>query len=182
MRERLEYIDLLRGLSIFLVVYGHTMAMYAPEGTGQIGIAFGSFRMSLLFFISGYINSVIYKAESLNPRKYLLKKIETILLPFLSWSLLVPVFLGNMTFSSVAEAMQVLWFYPNLGYWFLPVLFGFFLIYALKSKLLSYVKNRCKWNYAFCVITLCLQMLIGGGYGSICPYSLWDLSCFVLLR
>lgn len=71
----------------------------------------------------------------------------------------------NTSFSSITEALQVLWFFPIEGYWFLPVLFCFFLIYAFKGKFLSLVNYSKKWNAIFCGVTVCLLMLIGGGIG-----------------
>lgn len=161
MKQRLEYIDLLRGLSIFLVVWYHTMVLYSPEGTNQIGVAFSSFRMSMLFFISGYINSVVYKPETLNIKRYLSKKVETIILPFIIWTFLTSYLNGGFTNIS----LEKLWFYPNQGFWFLPLLFIFFGIYAVKNGILRRIHGNDKLNIVIICAFVILFIVSGGVMG-----------------
>ena len=163
MKQRLEYIDLFRGLSIFLVVWHHTMTYFAPEGSNPLGAAISAFNMSMFFFISGYVNSVAHDTETVQLKKYIIKKIETILLPFFSWSILVPLFCGTLQSASFSGLLDLLLFYPNLGIWFLPVLLIFFGLYVLKTAILRKykVQNKEQANILICVGIISLFVIIG---------------------
>lgn len=86
--SRFDFIDLLKGLGIFLVVWGHTMT---PRS-----VFIYSFHMPLFFFISGYL----YRNKPF--REFLLGKFKRLLVPYalvtiLSWLfyLVVIVIQGN---------------------------------------------------------------------------------------
>ena len=160
MKQRLLYIDLLRGLSIFLVVYFHTIMLYSSENTNQIGIAVESFNMALFFFISGYINSVVHPVERINSKKYILRKIETIIMPYVAWALLIPLYCGNLVPRSINDIFDIFWFYPNRLYWFLPVLFIFLLLYALKMHIVKYF-NKSHSLLSNLIVSFIFLILLG---------------------
>jgi Fucose 4-O-acetylase and related acetyltransferases len=72
--ERYDFIDLLKGFGIFLVVWGHTMV---PRS-----VLIYSFHMPLFFFISGYL----YKNKP--PKEFLTGKINRLYLPYTLFTLL----------------------------------------------------------------------------------------------
>lgn len=53
--ERLREIDIVRGITIFLVVLGHTGAAEVSEGL--VSEILRGFRMPLFFMVSGYLFS-----------------------------------------------------------------------------------------------------------------------------
>ena len=55
--KRIEYIDAMRGFTMFLVVLGHC-AFYCMGGVADDNVyldIFQSFRMPLFFFVSGFV-------------------------------------------------------------------------------------------------------------------------------
>jgi fucose 4-O-acetylase-like acetyltransferase len=56
-KERIQYIDALRGFTMLLVVFAHveTFSFQYMENATFLGEFFKLFRMPLFFFISGFI-------------------------------------------------------------------------------------------------------------------------------
>jgi len=71
--SRFDYIDLLKGLGIFLVVWGHTMT---PRS-----IYIYSFHMPLFFFLAGYVH------QTRPFKEFLFKKINSLYIPYFVFSL-----------------------------------------------------------------------------------------------
>ena len=59
MKQRLEYIDILRGFAIFLVVLGHVLE-HAGLKNGFLFHFIYSFHMPLFICISGFVSAYVY--------------------------------------------------------------------------------------------------------------------------
>lgn len=84
--EREEWLDQLKGFSIFLVVYGHCIQYLGLSGTfwnNRIFQIIYSFHMSLFMMISGYLFYPFAKKYGF--RKGIARKVKTILCPCLVW-------------------------------------------------------------------------------------------------
>lgn len=134
MKQRIEYIDAIKGLAIFLMVMGHAIAWnyddynavcnFHPEQTinvkmgGAIWQLIYSFHMPLFFMVSGFL---MYKAYQWSDfLSFTKKKIIRLLLPYICTIWLVYLVRGA------------------IGYWFLLCLFqisivGFLLITLLEK-------------------------------------------------
>lgn len=133
MKERLEYLDTIKGLAIFLMVMGHAIAWnYADpslcifdstqpanvKAGGSIYQLIYSFHMPLFFIISGYLT---YKAYSFKDFiSFAKKKVIRLFLPWICTMWLVYIVRGA------------------IGYWFLLCLFelsiiGFILICIMQT-------------------------------------------------
>ena len=125
--KRIEYIDALRGFTMFLVVSHHISNLcfnVVGNGLPTITLYLLQLRMPLFFFISGF---VLYKAGVVWDMKQILsffkKKIPVQLIsPFLFFFVFVYAFDKNLTECIVADG--------KAGYWFTYVLFEYFVIYA----------------------------------------------------
>lgn len=112
---RLEYIDNLKGFAIFTVIIGHlTERIYGCEIFNSF---IYSFHMALFFFLSGYtnkLNILTFKGSSL----FLQKRCRTLLLPYISFSLLGIIIHGHTSTYNyfLEEARMGLWFLPTLFY------------------------------------------------------------------
>lgn len=116
MKERIEYIDQLKGFAIILVVMGHIAEKSMNITTTPFNEFYGSFHMPLFMFLSG-----IFAYKSFNDwnvceiMNFLKKKVTRILFPFFViggvYSLM---FCGN-----IADVYLGV----SSGYWFLPALF-----------------------------------------------------------
>ena len=136
MKERLLYIDALRGFAIFLVVLGHILIFNGYEKS-IITTTIYSFHMPLFMFISGYVARFSYKEVKKSSEFFrsILHKFNTVLLPYLIWCILVrplffqsPIDYINRIKESGLNTLLL------SEYWFLPCLFTLsvcFLLYML---------------------------------------------------
>ena len=166
MKERIDYIDVAKGLGMFLVIWGHIKH-------GGISPSFVySFHMPLFFFISGML---------FVPSKYssfilfLKKKSQSLLLPYIVYSILT--WLIWLGYNATSSGSGVNYFFPLLqtflaqgstGYllhnaplWFITCLFiveaifylitrringGYLLLLTLGLAIIStYLVNRYSW-------------------------------------
>lgn len=150
--NRLKYIDIAKGIGIFLVIWGHLI----PDGF--IDDVIYSFHMPLFLFLSGYMLRM--KSVELNGT-FVKKRIKQLMLPYfafsavyLIWELLVNreslVGMAYMTYQTVTfRGMAPLWFLASL---FFAELFYLCLM---------------KWSKKAAVVTmlaLCLAHVILGRY------------------
>lgn len=161
--KRIEYIDALRGFTMFLVVVCHVSYFCF----GVFGREFSltayliQVRMPLFFFISGF---VMYKADvvwNVNQIvKFFKKKIPVQLIsPFIFFAIFVYVFDKDL--------IQGLFEVGKFGYWFTFVLLVYYVIYAT-------VRFLCrKWwaDILLVLVGLCLYMVIWPGYKNYVPIS-----------
>ena len=135
MKERLNYIDAIRGFAIFLVVYLHfgawSMSVTVPNKFIEIA---ESFFIPLFFFISGFIG---YKEEIKNNLggALLWNKTKTLLIPTITFFLLAAWHFGFSPFGWLQGGTKA-------GYWFAYILFQLFVIYYGIKVILSYVKTK----------------------------------------
>lgn len=143
-QTRLIYIDYAKGFAILLVVAGH-LSQYCLNGTSAKNVFnfIYSFHMPLFFFLSGYVASLSRnRIEKGNILPLFIKKIKSLLLPFLVWGVIIYLlFQQHFSFEdSVERVVQVLFNPSNNAPWFLLTLFCiqiFFLIYCLFSNFLG---------------------------------------------
>lgn len=138
-KERLKWVDVAKGIAIFLVVFTHApMFMPSLESMKGIIITVGAFHMPLFFFVYGITCSS--KRKSISEWKaFLEKRIKGLLIPYIIWAFLygklnaqsVPLILwGTNLALGTAESNAVLWF--------LPVMFITCILYELYVQLKLY--------------------------------------------
>ena len=173
-RERLFYIDALRGFAILLVVIGHIPQYIFYHGYEEAirhshYLAFvSSFHMPLFMMVSGYVMNL----DRLKPLNRL--------------KLLIPFFIFGLLYALCFESTLMGFFLSpyKYGYWYLPVLVFFVF-------LLSFIKC-CQMNLYLGMVAVQAVLSIGSYYLSptICnlfslnPCSgLWIFFCLgVILR
>ena len=144
MTARNEHIDVMKGFAILLVLLGHRFMSNTMDGAQHpLAIIIYSFHMAFFFFISGYVNEYTGQLVMKGPKRFMLDKFRTLLLPFVVWTLICHFANANGSFS-IEGFVSDLNFYPERGYWFLPILFVFFVIYLLFSSI------RLKMGGDFC--------------------------------
>lgn len=136
--NRLDYIDKLRGFAILLVVLGHLYLPYTKEGAlHPVAEMIYSFHMPLFFFISGYLCEITHKIDRNGSIAFIKKKSVALIVPYLFWLIG-----GNLIFfhghiQSVEDLFELFCFFPNLHYWFMPVLFIMMILYLFQYKLIN---------------------------------------------
>lgn len=147
-KQRIEFIDLAKGLCILLVVSWHVDTNNLLYCNDTIENFFKAFRMPLYFILSGVFLSI--KGIYFN---FFQKKINKIIIPFIFFVTLTNIFfwigkdlLGGYEkgwFSGEFQWMSPLIFcyeefpstFNNQPIWFLPCLFNAYMIYMLIDKL-----------------------------------------------
>lgn len=119
--NRISYIDQLKGITIFLVVLGHLIEHNAGRNNFLWTFIY-SFHMPLFMFISGYLANVTFKIDHLNFSNIVLfigKKSRTLLLPFLSWGVLIPYFVLQNSNNKLGTYIYDYIYHWGEGLWFL---------------------------------------------------------------
>lgn len=163
MRERLLYIDRLKGFAIFLVVLGHIIENNVVNSTNNVIFRFiYSFHMPFFFFLSGYIANKTIKIDSLkNYLFYLRNKAVALLIPMVMWAFISKYFFsdqhyfGYKTFFGVFANAAL---HPNL--WFLKTLFEIFVVYSLFFVTSSWLNKKNRFITDIIIISLIVLIFI----------------------
>ena len=150
MKERIQWLAVLRGLNIIFVVMGHVQLIDMSTGLNhdfclRVTNPFGPFRMPLFIFCSGgllYLSRIQKKWET---KDLYIDKFYRILCPFLFFVVfyyffklaLNPFIKTKVVFSigDFLESFAVYYDHPSAHLWFLPVLLFFMLLYPLFKRL-----------------------------------------------
>lgn len=152
-KERIQYIDALRGFTMILVVFAHVETFTFQLEDTFLGNLFISFRMPLFFFISGFIGykSVDYWNRG-NCLKQIKRKIVALIIPAIVIGLLY-------TYLYVKQDFQYFVSSPfKSGYWFTLVLFQMYLLYYLVARVSNTI--LCKYDCDFFLMFLGVGLII----------------------
>ena len=146
MKERLHYLDTLKGILIVLVILGHVIQANIDSYQEVFLFRFiYSFHMPLFFFISGFLT---FRKSA--KHGFIAKRARQCLIPFATWALLTPLIkTGNF---DMQQTLQTL-LYPNNGLWFL---YNLFIYCALMECSERWSSKHIKQEYWFAGIALAL--------------------------
>ncbi len=129
--KRIEWLDIAKGIGIFLVVYAHARAPYFSY--------IYNFHMPFFFLISG----ILYKTGG-EPKTYILRKIKTLYIPFVGWNLIFIIGKGlirhgALSFDSILKVVLTLEKDGEFlgATWFLGSLFVISIIFKILDYNLS---------------------------------------------
>ena len=134
-RQRIEYIDAMRGFTMILVVYSHVIHFCFGDSTMGFNGVFFLFRLPCFFFISGWL----FETVSHRPFWAVVRHKAMVQL--------VPTFIFLMLLAPPPEFFHQLGTLKG-GYWFTFVLFEFFVIYLISMRWCGY---RWGWLAALAV-------------------------------
>lgn len=166
MNTRTHWVDYAKALGIILVVYGHVMrglfngGVALPEHLYRLSDSIVySFHMPLFFFLSGlFFYASLIKRGGV---KLTLNKLDTIIYPYLLWSILqgsVEVVMSNYTNGNLTGAEVVQLWQPRAQFWFLYALFFVFAVSAFALSLAS--EKYTPWFFLFaCCLYLAEPLL-----------------------
>lgn len=151
--KRLHYMDILKGMAIFMVVMGHVLTMCVREIDRSTLFKFiGEIHMPLFFFISGWFTLKL--GENGNWRRpAIIPRAKRLILPMLAMSTLWIFYFPHSGLQSpLNSTFYGLWhdLWKN-GYWFTLVLFEIFVIYWLISGVMTALR-RVWAQIAFTVV------------------------------
>ncbi len=169
---RKNYIDVLKGIGIFFVVFGHVTRLT------DLHTFVWNFHMPLFFVISGFLNNSDKYPDYKN---FVISKIKSIYIPyvlfflatFLYWVVIEKNFRGGGY--SVFHQLIGLFYgtyegnhmYFNGALWFLPCLFSVELLFFYISR----IKNKVG-IFAFLILSFCLGTFIKQYDLSVLPFGI----------
>ena len=153
--HRKLWLDIAKGITIILMVVGHTTIHHIASDFIYC------FHMPLFFIASGFISSYLKHS----PLEYIKHKAHTMMLPFITYSIIVSLvlyFIGQIDFPILLSNG-----WGGYALWFVPVLY----LASILAMLVSFTKNvYLRYGFMFSLFLL-------GGYLSCYQVSLpWTLS------
>lgn len=121
---RIVWLDVMKGIAIFMVVIGHIMNNMHLMGS-PINKWIHLFNMPLFFFLSGFL---AFKTSKKSFWENIKKKTKTLCVPFLSCGLLYSVAFGKVD--------EFIFDLHHAGYWFLLSLFTCWIIFLPLQKII----------------------------------------------
>lgn len=149
-------IDALRGLAAVLVVLGHAIQLSSPNFDDNILFRMiYSFHMPLFMFISGV---VVYKPERELNMKLLMCRTQSLLIPFLSYTVIIYFTRGIYKTDNFLMWLGRCIKQPDLSLWFLWILFLNYLALCVTAQFTKYFGD-----IAFVtVILICVMLYVAG--------------------
>lgn len=182
MNERIEYIDLAKGICILLVMSNHIDNGIMLHLSSKTEAFLYSFRMPLYFLLSG-----IFISFRKGYKDFFQKKINKLIIPFIFFCLITNLYCYILSLVAQSESLEIfridysyvspLYFaitenevtFPlhNNAIWFLIALFNTYLCYALIHHLVS--KNR---NGQYIILAVSFILGFTGFYLGKCHINL----------
>ena len=164
--NRIEYVDIAKGLCMILVVWQHVHTYYETLETGEFYLE--SFRMPLFFLISGMFFKT-YDSFGI----FMRRKFDTIIVPFLFFYLLFSVIVPNVLhmcgYAELRQSSKLGWYsifncifektYSNSPVWFLLALFWLNLMFYG----INYISRIISLSYSsYIMLVICSVLGIVG--------------------
>lgn len=157
-KERLIWVDSLKGILILLVVLGHAIQNTLGEvcDTNHLWNIIYSFHMPAFMAISGYLAfrpSITWGGRFWN---VIYRRFRQLMIPFISWTLISLLLNNSFTLADVGSYLL----YPDIGLWFLWALFFITLIFNYGS----WLSEKTKVSHeivigAFCILLTAVMVL-----------------------
>ena len=162
-RERISYIDSLKGYAICLVVLGHLIQSWYCPGTSKGNIIFNyicAFHMPLFMLLSGFTTRTHENFSSLLDGIW--RRSIALLLPFFAWGLT-----RAICFNGISISQQI--YNPDCGLWFLWSLFFIYVCFHTCMFLgKSLFSNKHKYLFLLFgwIFLILIRVILDGKYGS----------------
>ena len=171
--QRNQFVDIMRGIAMLLVVLGHTMTATARHSSDSfVYNVRWSLQMPLFILISGYVTrygGAMDKARDLG--RFLRRRTLAYLLPWATWTVLVRgiVYSGKAALSNLRT---ILW-HMDSGYWFLITIWTVSVIYGVARFLSRKLRGGREDAGQFVLFTLFFAagMAVLGGVGYFAGFS-----------
>ena len=161
-KNRINYIDIAKGIGILLVMLGHLL-----DSDALLKTAIYSFHMPLFFIVSG----MVLKPQSIV--KKVNRQINNILVPYVLWAVIFSGFsFYNLIFIGYGSNESLLKVGSNGMLWFLSVMFFASVISQAMVTLLDKMKRNNVTVIVFIIILLCLAMVLNKFHDQIVIYGM----------
>lgn len=168
--KRIDWIDVLKGLGMFFVIWGHCL----PNNKYRIRKYILSFHMPLFFFASGL---TCHKDLNLDFKTFLKKKIKSLLIPYFIINFIGIIIFGILFKVGVVEEFNLLEsiigvFYSHNKVFKAPIGQLWFVTALFLTQILFYFINKISKNDKD-IFILCLICAIIGYVNSISTYQIY---------
>ena len=168
MKQRIDYIDRMKGLAIFLVVMGHVYGMVFAQSDDVAYRVISSLHMPLFMFLSGLVACSGIVAPYWGIGK-LSKKLKGLLLPLIVFGMCFTTTISKDFLTSLIGFLES----PNKnGYWYLMTLAVFYVSLSLYR-----LNVKQKWY-----IDVALAIAIWGGMFALWKYTAQTKDYFCMLN
>ncbi|MBR6902743.1 MAG: acyltransferase, partial [Clostridia bacterium] len=163
-KERNQFVDIIRGVAMLLVVLGHTMT--GSTVNSQSSFLFNivwSLQMPLFILISGYVTRYSKEIRTISELfKFFLKRTTAYLLPFAVWSFLIRgIILNQKVFLDIK---YMLW-HIDSGYWFLITIWTISMIFGIANFASSKIKKSVLGKQILLFVVYACGMALLGTIG-----------------
>ena len=173
--NRNQFVDMMRGIAMLLVVLGHTMTGCTVDS--QQSFLFNviwSLQMPLFFLISGYVTKYSRTiSDGKGLWKYVTRRTIAYMLPWAVWSFAVRgVVFGQKEFLNIRS---LLWSMDS-GYWFLATIWTISMIFGIASFVVERLnkENMPKKQMVFFACYL-VGMFLLAGIGAVLGFSFFAI-------
>lgn len=140
-RDRLDWLDIAKGITIILMMLGHTSI---PKPVNSFIFAF---HMPLFFIASGWSTSW----EKYSFGKFFQRKVKTLLLPFVIYSIMVIAIAWWIGYDVINYRQVIAKGWQGYALWFIPVLF----LALMVSKLVMSIPHKwMRYALAFFLVLI----------------------------
>lgn len=165
--NRIEYIDIAKGLAIVLVVMGHILQFdLTGESRNAVFNFIYGFHMPVFMALSGFVVGI---SNGCVPKRgfkgTILRRIQQLAIPFFVWGLLlIPLLHHPTNFTGYKDSVINLLLSPDNGAWFLISLCGIHIAYIIAQwttlKLNLIIKNsELIKPLIFLILPLCWKVI-----------------------
>ena len=174
-KDRNQFVDIMRGIAMLLVVLGHTMTGCTVDS--QQSLLFNivwSLQMPLFILISGYVTKyscTIWNVKGLF--KYIKRRTVAYMLPWFVWSFLIRgIVFGQKGFLDIKS---LIWNMDS-GYWFLATIWSISMIFGVASYVAELVgkDNNLKKQMTLLIVYI-LGMIVLASIGILLGMSFFAI-------
>lgn len=174
-KDRNQFVDIMRGIAMLLVVLGHTMTGCTVDS--QQSLLFNivwSLQMPLFILISGYVTKyscTIWNVKGLF--KYIKRRTVAYMLPWFVWSFLIRgIVFGQKGFLDIKS---LIWNMDS-GYWFLATIWSISMIFGVASYVAELVgkDNNLKKQMTLLIVYI-LGMVVLASIGILLGMSFFAI-------
>lgn len=154
-KPRIEYIDFIKGLAIFLVIWGHSLQNFGARDESffdnPVHILICSFHMPIFMVVSGFF---FYKSLHLNFGQLLSGKLRQLMLPVFSWTVVTTLIsatehianTGLHTLSIKQQFVDIV-YGTVTNYWFIRSVFICYMLTYISKRIFSK-------DYIACIVSI----------------------------
>lgn len=136
MKDRIAWIDSMRGLAMAFVVTNHVLYMNLFENITDslLNPIIVFCELPIFFFVSGILSKTLYADRETN-NKIIISRLKCLLVPFVVCGTIFSIVFGQ-------NLLGLYFGHSNNGYWFLPVLFLFECLLFIKRNICCKIKQN----------------------------------------